>query len=106
MLVGMLDAMRARATPFRAPWAAAAYAATIAAAALLFLLIRAYGSGLAAPQPIAPALTAPAMPGPAPDALAHLLIALTAIVIVGRVLRRASLRVPRRRLTTDLGRRR
>ena len=78
-----------RATPSRTPWAAAAYAATIAGAALLFLLIRAYGSGLSAPAPIAPTLPAPAMPGPAPDALAHLLIALTAIVVVGRVLRTA-----------------
>ena len=87
--MGMLDAIRVRAAPSRAPWAAAAYTATIAAAALLFLLIRAYGSGLSAPPPLAPTLTGPAMPGPAPDALVHLLIALTAIVIVGRVLRRA-----------------
>ena len=89
MLVAMFDAIRERATPFRAPWAAAVYAATIAVAVLLFLLIRAYGAGLTAPPPMAPTLTAPAMPGPAPDALAHLLIALTAIVIVGRVLRKA-----------------
>jgi Kef-type K+ transport system membrane component KefB len=85
----MLEAVRARTTSSRARWAAAAYAATIAGAALLFLLIRAYGSELSAPPPMAPTPTGPATPGPAPDALAHLLIALTAIVIVGRVLRKA-----------------
>src|SRR5688572_29551323 len=85
----MLEAVRARTTSSRARWAAAAYAATIAGAALLFLLIRAYGSELSAPPPMAPTPTGPATPGPAPDALAHLLIALTAIVIVGRVLRQA-----------------
>jgi Kef-type K+ transport system membrane component KefB len=69
--------------------AAAAYAATIAAAALLFLLIRSYGSDLTAPPAMPPALTGPAVPGPASNALAHLLVALTAIVVVGRVLRTA-----------------
>jgi Kef-type K+ transport system membrane component KefB len=85
----MLEAVRERTTPSRTRWAAAAYAATIAAAALVFLLIREYGSGLSAPPPAASGLTPQIMPGPAPDALTHLLIALAAIVLVGRLLRTA-----------------
>ena len=85
----MFDETGEGATPSRTLWAVAAYGATIAGAALLFLLIRAYGSGLSAPPPVAPTLTGPAISGPASNALTHLLISLTAIVVVGRVLRRA-----------------
>ena len=85
----MFDETGEGATPSRPMWAAAAYGAVIAGAALLFLLIRAYGSELSAPPAVAPTLTGPVVSGPASNALAHLLISLTAIVVVGRLLRRA-----------------
>jgi Kef-type K+ transport system membrane component KefB len=79
-----------RATPSRA-WAAAAYGIAIVGAFGLFLLIESYGSGLSAPVRDAPT-TAPTA-GPAPHTLAHVLIALSAIVVVGRLLRRLFQRV-------------
>jgi Kef-type K+ transport system membrane component KefB len=68
----------------RAPLVAA-YAAMIGAAAALFLLIRRYGETLAAPAP-APALDpAAAATASTPDTLLHVLVALTAVIVVGRI---------------------
>jgi Kef-type K+ transport system membrane component KefB len=68
--------------------AAAAYAAMILGAIGLFLLVRRYGDTLSAPALSAPGRTiSGAGPGTG-DVLLHLLIALTAVVIVGRLLGR------------------
>ena len=65
----------------------AAYAAMIAGAAGLFLLIRGYGETLTAPAPAAVVDgAASAVAAGAPHALLHVLLALTAVVIVGRLL--------------------
>ena len=70
-------------------WAAAAYAAMIFGAIGLFLLVRRYGETLSAPAPSVPGgLISGAGPG-TEDVLLHLLIALTAVVIVGRLLGRS-----------------
>jgi K+:H+ antiporter len=89
-------------------WVVLAYGAMVLAAVILFLMIRGYGETLTAPAAVAPAVSnepaptqnsgpraaaAPRTPGAAPDALWHLLIALTAVVISGRLLGRVFSRV-------------
>ncbi len=67
-----------------------AYAALLLAAVAVFLVIRSYGDTLEAP--LAPATSAssePGIRGAADDALRHLLIALTAVIVVGRIVGRA-----------------
>ena len=71
-----------------AAWAAVGYVAMIAAAIGVFFLVREAGNALTAPPPVPPAVGAPGTAAGS-DALYHLLIALTAIVVVGRTLGRA-----------------
>jgi Kef-type K+ transport system membrane component KefB len=67
--------------------AVAAYVAMLGGGVATFLLIRRVGEKLTAPLPVAP--TGTAAPAPATsDAFFHLLIALAAVVIVGRLLGR------------------
>src|SRR4051812_43028390 len=78
-------------------WKAAglAYAAMVAAAVAAFLVIRSYGERLTAPSPLtAGPGTAPA--AAQPDAILHVLLALAAVLITGRLLGRvlAALRQP------------
>jgi Kef-type K+ transport system membrane component KefB len=82
----MIDAARPDTRRGRKFWAALAYGATIAGAIFLFLLIQAEGSGLSAPARIA-ATTAADTSSPTSDVLPHLLIALSTVVLVGRLLR-------------------
>ena len=74
--------------------AAAIYAAMVLGAVASFFLIGAIGEGLSAPPAVATAdaATSPAARS-APSVLSHLLIALTAILVVGRVLRRVFARI-------------
>jgi K+:H+ antiporter len=74
----------------RRQWPAAlAYAGMIALAAGLFLAVQHYGQSLTAPPPVAapPDAVSTARPAPA-NALPHLLLALAAVVVVGRLLGR------------------
>ena len=69
----------------------AAYIAMVAGAVALFLLIRRYGETLAAPAPAVIAATDIARDAPAlaaPNALLHVLLALAAVVVAGRILGR------------------
>ena len=65
----------------------ALYAVIIAGAVALFLLVRQLGEGLVAPVPAAPAARAAAASAGS-DVLWHVMLALTAVVVVGRVLAR------------------
>jgi Kef-type K+ transport system membrane component KefB len=69
--------------------AALAYTVMLASAVLLFLLIRQYGETLVAPAPAAPAHGTSATVPAASDVLLHVLLALAAVVVVGRLLGRA-----------------
>src|SRR5687767_3854962 len=70
-------------------WATAAYAAMILAAVGLFYVIRDTGTQLTAPAPVATAATdAQPATGPAANPLFHLLLALAAVVVAGRLLGR------------------
>ena len=72
----------------RQAWAAAAYAAMVLGAVGLFLLVRRYGEALSAPARSVPGrMISGAGPG-TEDVFLHLLVALTAVVIVGRLLGR------------------
>jgi Kef-type K+ transport system membrane component KefB len=66
--------------------AAAAYAAMICAAIGVFLIVRRYGDALSASPTAAPPTTLAASGAQTGDILLHLLIALTSVVIVGRLL--------------------
>lgn len=72
-------------TPFRFR-AVLAYASTIFGAVLLFLLIDKWGGQLAAPEPAAPMENGVSAVVGKPDALVHVLVALVAVLVVGRVL--------------------
>jgi Kef-type K+ transport system membrane component KefB len=52
----------------------------------LFLLVRRYGETLSAPAPAAVASAAPSPTSAAPDTVLHLLLALAAVVVIGRLL--------------------
>ena len=62
------------------------YGAMLAGAVGLFLLIDTVGKGLVAPQPAAPGAPEEAPVGGKPDALIHVLVALAAVLITGRLL--------------------
>ncbi len=67
-----------------------AYAGMILAAVALFLIIRNYGETLVAPAATAPASGTGSPAGdPGSNALSHVLLALAAVVVVGRLLGRA-----------------
>jgi Kef-type K+ transport system membrane component KefB len=65
--------------------AGAAYAGMVLGGVALFLVIRRYGETLSAPPPDAAVATASA-PAPAPDTILHVLLALAAVIILGRLL--------------------
>jgi Kef-type K+ transport system membrane component KefB len=58
----------------------------LAGAVVLFLVLDAWGRRLAAPAPAAPAAEGAAPVGGKPDALVHVLVALAAVLITGRLL--------------------
>jgi Kef-type K+ transport system membrane component KefB len=58
----------------------------VVGAIVLFLVIDACGAGLAAPEPAAGVARGTDAGGSKPDALAHVLVALTAVLITGRLL--------------------
>src|SRR5262245_33028297 len=58
----------------------------LAGAVALFFLIDAFGADLTAPAPTAPGRKGPDAAAGKPDALIHVLIALTAVVVTGRLL--------------------
>jgi len=62
------------------------YGAMVVGAVGLFLLIDAWGRGLVAPAPSAPGARGSAAVGGTPDPLVHVLGALTAVLVTGRVL--------------------
>ncbi len=65
--------------------AAAVYTAMLLGAVALFLVVRHYGETLSAPA-VAPPITSTGGTAAAPDILWHLLLALAAVVILGRLL--------------------
>src|SRR5438477_6773883 len=62
------------------------YGAMLVGAVLLFLLIDACGSKLVAPEPAMPGAQGPDAVAGKPDALVHVLVALAAVLVVGRLL--------------------
>jgi Kef-type K+ transport system membrane component KefB len=52
----------------------------------LFLLVRRYGETLSAPPPVAVASAPPSTTNATPDAVLHVLLALAAVVVIGRLL--------------------
>lgn len=66
--------------------AALVYGAMVASAVLLFVLINSYGSTLQAPEPLADETAGRIAAAAKPGALPHVLIALTAVLMVGRLL--------------------
>jgi Kef-type K+ transport system membrane component KefB len=66
--------------------AGAAYVGMILGGVALFLLVRRYGEALSAPAPAAVASAAPSATNAAPDTVLHLLLALAAVVVIGRLL--------------------
>jgi Kef-type K+ transport system membrane component KefB len=72
---------------------AAAYASMIGGGVLLFLLIRRYGETLAAPAPPGGGLVARAPAGGSSDVVLHVLLALAAVIVLGRLLGAAVQRI-------------
>jgi Kef-type K+ transport system membrane component KefB len=70
---------------FRASFVAA-YAAMLLGGVALFLVVRNYGEMLTAPAPPLPTAAIGAAVSPAPNALLHVLLALVAVIVLGRVL--------------------
>jgi K+:H+ antiporter len=71
-----------------------AYAAMILAAIAIFLIVRDYGETLVAPAPQTSAAVSPEPPErPQANALPHVLLALAAVVVVGRLLGSAFARI-------------
>jgi Kef-type K+ transport system membrane component KefB len=66
--------------------AGAAYVGMVLGGVALFLLVRRYGETLSAPAPAAVASAAPSATSAAPDTVLHLLLALAAVVVIGRLL--------------------
>jgi Kef-type K+ transport system membrane component KefB len=62
------------------------YGALVVGAIALFFLIDAWGRDLVAPDPAAPGVPGAVPAGGKPDALVHVLVALTAVLITGRLL--------------------
>lgn len=62
------------------------YVVMLAGAVALFLLINAYGVTLAAPDSAVPGREGAAPVGGKPDALVHVLVAMTAVLVTGRLL--------------------
>jgi Kef-type K+ transport system membrane component KefB len=69
-------------------WPLAAYGAMLSGAFALFLLVRRYGETLTAPAPAVVEATGGAAAATAPSTLLHVLLALAAVVLTGRVLGR------------------
>jgi K+:H+ antiporter len=66
--------------------AGAAYVGMVLGGVALFLLVRRYGETLSAPAPAAVASAAPSPISAGPDTVLHLLLALAAVVVIGRLL--------------------
>lgn len=66
----------------------AAYVAMVSGGIVAFFLVRGYGETLAAPPPDAPRTIAGAAAAATPDTLLHLLLALAAVIVTGRLLGR------------------
>ena len=66
--------------------AGAAYVGMVLGGVALFLLVRRCGETLSAPAPAAVASAAPSATSAAPDTVLHLLLALAAVVVIGRLL--------------------
>src|SRR5439155_20671374 len=80
----------------RSVWSIGAYATLVAAAVGLFLVIRRYGETLSAPARASLPAEAAGAAFAAPFALVHVLLALAAVVALGRILGRlfAAIRQP------------
>src|SRR5436309_8006554 len=67
-------------------WSAAAYATMVLGAVALFLIVRSYGETLQAPARAPSAVEIAVASAAAPNALFHVLLALAAVIVVGRLL--------------------
>ena len=67
-------------------WSAAAYATMVLGAVALFLIVRSYGETLQAPARAQSAVEIAVASAAAPNALYHVLLALAAVIVVGRLL--------------------
>ncbi len=85
------EALRAKAG--RRFWPLVAYGAMGLGTVVLFLLVRGYGETLTAPAPAAVEAAGNAAAVTAPNTLLHVLVALAAVVLVGRLLGRLFARV-------------
>jgi Kef-type K+ transport system membrane component KefB len=86
-----VEAPRAKAG--RGLWPLAAYGAMVGGTFALFLLVRRYGETLTAPAPPVVEAAGSAAAVAAPNMLLHVLIALAAVVLAGRLLGRLFIRV-------------
>ena len=84
------EALRAKAGRF---WPLVAYGVMVLGTVALFLVVRRYGETLAAPAPAVVEAAGTAAAGAAPNTLLHVLIALAAVVLAGRLLGRLFIRV-------------
>ena len=69
-------------------WSLAAYATMVLGAIALFLIVRRYGETLQAPARVASAAEIAVASDAAPNALFHVLLALAAVIVVGRLMAR------------------
>jgi Kef-type K+ transport system membrane component KefB len=88
---GDLPAEALRAKAGRRFWPLVAYGAMVLGTVVLFLLVRRYGETLTAPAPAEATASAAAVT--APNTLLHVLIALAAVVLAGRLLGRLFTRI-------------
>jgi hypothetical protein len=66
--------------------AIAAYVGMLAGAVAVFLMVRRYGEGLTAPAPVTTPTGGVQTSTATPDAVFHLLVALAAVIVAGRLL--------------------
>ena len=90
---GGLPAEALRAKAGRRLWPLAAYGTMVGGTFALFLLVRRYGETLTAPAPAAVEAAGSAAAVIAPNTLLHVLLALAAVVLAGRLLGRLFIRV-------------
>ena len=69
-------------------WSLAAYATMVLGAIALFLIVRRYGETLQSPARVASAAEIAVASDAAPNALFHVLLALAAVIVVGRLMAR------------------
>src|SRR5262245_44879670 len=90
---GMAAALARRPAECSSVWITAGYVAMVAAAIALFALIRGHGETLTAPAAMQAASAAPASVSAKPDVLLHVLLALVAVIVCGRLLGRLFVRL-------------